>query len=199
MVSNRSHDRFGLLRAAILRAFLVGEPHPPSTALVRVLGRVSPAGRRYPQTALQLAPGDTATILDSTLVSRFPDPAERQAEVQRLIQTLGLPASLASPLSFYTQTVFVNQRVTLSLGLTGVRNTVVFAAWTGYSEQIPATTNVDVQGVFATASQINQRGVSGNWNHRLTPLTSMNFLASRTQSAVASADRLGVHDGLVHT
>ena len=153
----------------------------------RPLSFVSLIGYRtlatYPQTTQQLAPGDTATILDSTLVSRFPDPAERQAEVQRLIQTLGLPASLTSPLSFYTQTVFVSQRVTLSLGLTGVRNTVVFAAWTGYSQQVPATTNVDVQGVFATASQINQRGVSGNWNHQLTPLTSMNFLASRYQSA----------------
>ena len=152
----------------------------------RPLSFVSLVGSRlessYPQAALQLAPGNTAAILDNTLVSRFPDPAARQAEVQRLIQTLGLPASLASPLSFYTQTVFINQRVTLSLGLTGVRNTIILAAWTGYSQQIPATTDVNVQGAFALASQVNQQGVSGIWNHRLTPLTSLNFLASRTQS-----------------
>jgi uncharacterized protein (PEP-CTERM system associated) len=152
----------------------------------RPLSFVSLVGSRlestYPQAAQVLPPGDTAAILDGILITRFPDPVERQAEVQRLIQTLGLPAFLTAPQSFYTQNVFINQRVTLSLGLTGVRNTVVLAGWTGYSENIPATTNVEVQGVFANVSRVDQRGVSGTWSHRLTPLTSMNFLASRTES-----------------
>jgi uncharacterized protein (PEP-CTERM system associated) len=41
---------------------------------------------------------------------------------------------------------------------------------------------VQVQDIFAQTNQVDQRGVSGNWNHRLTPLMSMNFLASRVQS-----------------
>jgi uncharacterized protein (PEP-CTERM system associated) len=136
----------------------------------------------YPQQALLLPPGDTASTLNSVLVSRFPDPAARQAEVQRLILTLGLPSFLVAPQSFYTQNVFVNERVALTGGLIGLRNTVTFTAFTGYSENIPATSNVAVQGAFVNATKIDQRGVSGIWSHRLTPLTSLNFLASRTQS-----------------
>jgi len=136
----------------------------------------------FPQQALLLPPGDTASTLNSVLLSRFPDPADRQAEVQRLIQTLGLPAFLVAPQSFYTQNVFVNERVALTAGLIGLRNVVTLTAFTGYSENVPATSNVAIQGAFANATKIDQRGVSGNWSHRLTPLTSLNFLASRTQS-----------------
>jgi uncharacterized protein (PEP-CTERM system associated) len=115
------------------------------------------------------------------LITRFPDPVERQAEVNRLIQQLGLPTFLTVPLSFYTQQLFVSERLTLSVGLIGARNTVTFIAFVGNSERVPATTDVEVQDIFATTSKVDQRGVSGNWSHRLSPLTSMNFLASRTQ------------------
>ena len=64
----------------------------------------------------------------------------------------------------------------------GLRNTVTFVVFTGYSENIPATSDVAVQGAFANATRVNQRGASGIWSHRLTPLTSLNFLASRTES-----------------
>jgi uncharacterized protein (PEP-CTERM system associated) len=144
--------------------------------------RASRIDSTYPQQVQTLAPGNTATILDSLLVARFPDPVERQAEVQRLIQTLGLPAVLVAPQAFYTQTVFVNEQISLTAGLSGARNTVTFTVFTGYSEQIPATLNTEVQGAFAAATKIDQRGASGNWSHRLTPLTSLNFLASRTET-----------------
>jgi uncharacterized protein (PEP-CTERM system associated) len=136
----------------------------------------------YPQEALLLPPGDTAATLNNVLLPRFPDPAARQAEVQRLITTLGLPGFLVAPQSFYTQNLFVNERISLTAGLIGLRNTVTFVVFTGYSETIPATSNVAVQGAFASASRINQQGASGIWSHRLTPLTNLNFLASRTES-----------------
>jgi uncharacterized protein (PEP-CTERM system associated) len=154
----------------------------------------------YPQAALVLPPGETGTVLDSVLLTRFPDPVARQAEVDRLIQTLGLPASLVTPLSFYTQSVFVNEQTTATVGLLGARNTVTFTAFTGESESIPATSDTDVQDIFATATRLKQRGVSGNWNHRLTPLTSMNFLASHIESesaepsnAKSTTDRFNVN------
>jgi uncharacterized protein (PEP-CTERM system associated) len=136
----------------------------------------------YPQEALALPPGDTAATLNNVLLSRFPDPVARQAEVQRLITTYGIPGFLVAPQSFYTQNVFVNERISLTAGLIGLRNTVTFVVFTGYSENIPATSNVAVQGAFATATRINQQGASGIWSHRLTPLTSLNFLASRTEA-----------------
>jgi uncharacterized protein (PEP-CTERM system associated) len=111
---------------------------------------------------------------------------QRQQEVQRIMNTLGLPATLTAPLSFYTQQVYVSEQVQASVGLLGARNVVTFTVFAGNSEQVPATSNVTIQDAFATTSKINQRGAAANWSHRLTPLSTLSFLASWVQSEAAA-------------
>lgn len=136
----------------------------------------------YPQAVQQGPVGDTAAILNGLLLTRFPDPVQRAAEVQRLIQTQGLPPVLTTPLSFFTQQVFESERITATVGLLGVRNTVTFVAFTGWNQNIPAGVTLLPDDTFANVTKFNQTGVSANWTHRLTPLTSVSGLASYVTS-----------------
>src|SRR5262249_309485 len=51
-----------------------------------------------------LAPGtfDTTRYVDNLLLARIPDPVERQAAVQQYITQTGLPATLTTPVTIFT-------------------------------------------------------------------------------------------------
>ena len=136
----------------------------------------------YPQQAVALPPGNTAAALDSVLLTRFPDPAQRQAEVNRLITTLGLPAFLLGPQSFFSERVFLVEQITASAALIGVRNVVTFVVFASQSTTVSGPIAAGVSDPFQLANAIDQQGASVNWNLRLTPISALNANASRTQS-----------------
>jgi len=132
----------------------------------------------YPQQALALPPGNTASLLDSIFAARIPDPAARAAAVDRFIQQAGLPEFLAGPQSFYTQQIFLTQPISASFGILGVRNTITFLASRTFYERISGTTGTPLPDVFAFSNQFISYLVSANWSHQLTGLTTMNLYGS---------------------
>jgi uncharacterized protein (PEP-CTERM system associated) len=136
----------------------------------------------YPQQATTLPPGNTSALLDSIFLTRFPDPAQRQAEVARLMTTLGLPPFLLGPQSFFSERVYTLEQITASAALLGVRNVITFTVFASQSTTISGEIAANVPDPFQLASAIDQQGASVVWNLRLSPISTLNTIASRVQS-----------------
>lgn len=137
----------------------------------------------FPQELLRLPPGNTAALLDAIFLARIPDPAERQAAVQRFLQLSGTPAFLANSLAFYTQEIFLREALDVSVGIIGARNSITFTAFRNESTRLsdtPGTTTLP--DAFLLADRVRQRGFSVRANHQIAPLTSLGASATRTFS-----------------
>ena len=71
----------------------------------------------------------TAGALDQMFLSQYPDPVARQKAVQEFIARMGLPPSLGAPINFFSDQLFLQKRWLASVGLQGVRNTLVATAF----------------------------------------------------------------------
>jgi uncharacterized protein (PEP-CTERM system associated) len=115
----------------------------------------------------------TAGYLDTLFSSRFPDPVERQKVVNEFIARTGLPASLDSPVNFFTTQLFLSKRWQASTGYLGVRN-VLIANVFGENREGLAGELVLPNAPNAT----KQTGTSLVWNWRIGPRTTWNLNGS---------------------
>jgi len=140
----------------------------------------------FPQTLFGLAPTDNvAALLDAIYTTRYPDPAERNRVVQQLIAQQGLPPSLTTSTTLFTQNVSLVSSGTATVTLIGVRNSLAFSLFTQRTEELRDT----IFAITGAADRNNvQRGGSATLSHRVTTLTALNATASvrRTQGIGAS-------------
>jgi uncharacterized protein (PEP-CTERM system associated) len=149
----------------------------------------------FPQEALRLPPGNTAELLDQILRARIPDPAERQQAVQQFLRTTGTPAFLGNSLSFFTEQVFLQERLQGSFAVLGVRNSITFTAFSGRTTQITDTPVGVPSDVFlASSSRFKQHGFGANASHRLTPFTSLSANVNRVSTKAQDSDLESVTD-----
>jgi uncharacterized protein (PEP-CTERM system associated) len=138
----------------------------------------------YPQQADTLPPGNTAALLDTLLLTQFPDPVQRQAEVNRIIATRGLPAFQLGPQAFFSERVYTLEQLTASAAIIGVRNVVTFTVFASQSTTVSGSvaTAGSVTDPFLNSNAIDRQGASIVWNARLTPISALNAIATRTES-----------------
>ncbi|MSP98703.1 MAG: TIGR03016 family PEP-CTERM system-associated outer membrane protein, partial [Betaproteobacteria bacterium] len=115
---------------------------------------------------------NTAALLEPLFVTAFPDPAARQRAVQDFIAQRGLPASLTVPLNSLTQVPFLLKRLQGSVGIQGLRNTVLANAFTQTREATSAASRG--AGDFAASASTAQTGGSALWTLRVSPKTTSN-------------------------
>ena len=117
-------------------------------------------------------PATTSTggYLDTLYSSRFPDPVERQKVVEEFIARTGLPASLDSPVNFFTTQLFIAKRWQASTGILGARN-VLIANVFGEDREVLAGDLLFPNAPNAT----KQTGTSLVWNWRMTVQTTLNL------------------------
>lgn len=141
-----------------------------------------------PQALFDLpAVDNVATLLDTAFTARFPDPIERARIVQDLIARQGLPASTVRPTSIYTQRLSIVTLRSVSVALIGRRNTLTLAGFQSRTEDVPEAATLVVN---TTATNNTQYGSSLAWNHRLTPLTTVNASSEWTRiRALQAPDR----------
>ena len=102
LVANWEHRFFG-------SSYLLSFDH--RTPLSAVSARFSRNTTSYPQTFLTVpATGNVPLLLYLILAARFPDPAERLAIVEALINERGLPTSLSGPVNLYTQQIYLDRK-----------------------------------------------------------------------------------------
>lgn len=140
----------------------------------------------FPEQSL-IIPTTAAQLVDAAFVSRFPDPVARQAAVQQFLQQNGIPANLSTPLTFFTNSIFLIDRVDGSFVLTGARNTLALAAFWSKSNSLSETTGLTLPDAFNVGTSFVQRGASVTFSHRLTPFLSMTSTVSRTHTTSTSS------------
>ena len=119
---------------------------------------------------------DVFRSVDAILSSRVPDPVERSRAVRDLLTLTGLPSSLASPIPVYSQRVDVQQANTLSLGLLGVRNSLVADLYYTSREGITAE-GEPLPGPLRLFTDETQRGAALTFSHRMARSDSINATA----------------------
>ena len=109
---------------------------------------------------------DTNALVNSLLLSQYPDPIERQTAVQQFIATYNLPASLTVPLNFLTNSLYLDKRWQAAFGIQGIRNTVITSLFSSTRDSLSATNGA--AGNFSVSQSIKQTGGSVTWSSRLT-------------------------------
>ena len=114
---------------------------------------------------------DTATMLNQMLVTRYPDPVQRQQIVQAYIAQAGLPPTLPSAVPYLSNRYLRNKRLQGSATLSGARSTLLF---TVFKDRMNALSLQQEDSVLLPSqlSSLNndtsQRGASANFDYRLS-------------------------------
>ena len=107
--------------------------------------------------------------------SAIPDPVARTAFVNALLLSNGISPNAQLPGGFLNSGITLQKRREMSFALLGARNTVTFAALQSESQNLSqgAGTGLLVGEDFSNTQNIRQRGVSLNWSHQLTAVSSL--------------------------
>lgn len=147
----------------------------------------------------------TTAFLDQVFSATIADPTARAQAVEAFIRATNLPATLANPNAGLSNRFFLQKRLQGSVAFNTGKSTVLVSVYNTLRR--PQTAVSDNVGLFTGGNQLfidesRQRGVSGLWNLRLTPSTSMNLNARyyRTTSLLSNRtdDNTLVTLGLSH-
>jgi uncharacterized protein (PEP-CTERM system associated) len=138
----------------------------------------------------------TAGFLDPLFASQFPDPIERQKAIEQFIARTGLPANLATPVNFFSEQLFLQKRWLASLGIQGVRNTVVASVFAETREVLFSSLGLPAGGDFAFSDSIRLAGGSLAWTWRMTPRLSWNFEAGYARNEFLDTVRVDEYSSL---
>lgn len=84
--------------------------------------------------------------------------------------------------SFLTSSATIQRTQQLALALQGARNTLTLLLNRNENQSILASTAVSNDPLLNNANNVRQRGISINLSHQLSPLSSINLMASRQNS-----------------
>lgn len=134
----------------------------------------------------------TTAFLDQVFSATIADATARAQAVEAFMRATDLPATLANPNAGLSNRFFLQKRLQGSVALNTGRSTVLVSVYNTLRR--PQTALSDNAGLFATSNQLfidesRQRGVSGLWNLRLTPVTSMNLNARYYRTASLLSNR----------
>lgn len=133
---------------------------------------------------------DTAATLDQLFAAQYPDPAERQKAVQAFIAQAGLPASLNSPVNFFSDQLFLQKRWQASAGFIGARNNVTASVFRETREALFKGLVVPVSGDFAFSDTIQTSGAGLAWSWRAAPRTTFNVDTGYTRTEFPGTGRM---------
>jgi len=134
----------------------------------------------YPQLLMQLpATTSTSSLLDAILLARFPDPLQRQQQVNELLQRQALPEYLPSGAFIYNQSANVLTGSSLNFALVGVRNTLALNIFYLKTAMLP---DARVPPSFLSFNNSEQTGATLSLSHSLSPLWTVNGTVSGFQT-----------------
>ena len=128
-----------------------------------------------------LGVGTNYDLLFSQYSSAIPDPVARAAYVNALLLSAGISPNAQMQGGYLTSGVQLQHRREFSFAVTGVRNTVTFAANQSETSS-PTGATVLVGNNLEAFQKIEQRAASVNWSHKLTPLSTLVAMVSRLES-----------------
>ncbi|MCC7122594.1 MAG: TIGR03016 family PEP-CTERM system-associated outer membrane protein [Gammaproteobacteria bacterium] len=127
----------------------------------------------YPEQVTQLAAGSFLPgVLNEILQSRIVDPAERAQFIANYIRDRGLPDVLASPISIYSQRIYLVENASAGFGVIGARNNLFFTAYHVKTQPITASGEA-LPGDPSSVNNSTQIGGAAAWTYALTPTASL--------------------------
>ena len=123
----------------------------------------------YSQQLASLPAGSSlVALLNQLLLSTIPDPVQRQAYIDQLINSGSVPLLTSGAINLFTQQVLLQEQANASLALIGARNTLLFSVFRAHSEPV-AGAGIPLEGLVSSIANNTQTGGSVAWTHKLTP------------------------------
>ena len=119
--------------------------------------------------------GTVRDLLFAQLASRYPDPAERAAQVETRLTDNNIDRNLPAS-SFQTAAASLVSRTELSVAYEGVRDTLVASLFSSDTSRVDRI--VLVADDLSGGQHVKQSGYNLNLGHRLTPDTTLNLISS---------------------
>jgi uncharacterized protein (PEP-CTERM system associated) len=110
-------------------------------------------------------------MLFDALATRIPDPIDRAAEAQRLLDSGNIPSDLGLPSDFLVGNSYIERRQDARAAILGVRNTLSFGIYRLTRDNLVPTGPDNPPG---TTPDTREWGVSATLSHRLTGFTTFN-------------------------
>lgn len=135
---------------------------------------------RAPQT-MSYAMGTYFDLLNEQLRPSIPDNLERTTYILALLQTLGIAPDANVIGGFQTSRASINRVKEVSMLWNGVRNMITLSVQS--LDRTALGAGIDIPDDFTNfSSTIRQKGVTLNWAHRLTPLSTLTLMGNRSQT-----------------
>lgn len=128
----------------------------------------------------QANPGDVYALLYNAYASRIPEADQRDQAIRQFLATTGMSRILTSQVNFITNRVFLQRMLYASAAITGQRNTLTFSVTSTDREAMD--TGIALADDFLLSPRLKTRSWGVNWNHKLTPLSSLDLLLSDLSS-----------------
>ena len=143
-----------------------------------------------------LKPGsiDTASLLDASFATAFPDPVQRRQAIDAYIRALGLPTSIPNNINYFSNRLLLQKQGQVSVVLNGSRSTAI-ASISNTKRTALSPANVDAgldNGVLPSLNDdTRQRSLSLALNYRLSPRTSatLNTVKSRVTALATNIEQ----------
>lgn len=135
---------------------------------------------------------DTAIFLDQLWSSSIPDPVIRKQIVDDFIIQNGLSASLANPVNFLTNRVFLQKLFQASLAISGAKNTILFSMLSMLREsQTSQISDSALFGINNMALSDTSKQLSANilWNWKISARNSTNVGIGYIRNSFPAIDR----------
>lgn len=140
-----------------------------------------------------LQPGsiDTASLLDSSFASAFPDPIERRQAIDAYIRALGLPTSVPNNVNYFSNRLLLQKQLQASVVLNGTRSTAI-ASLSNTKRTALSTPDVDSNLTPTGFPNLNDdtRQTVGtlSLNYRLAARTAITGTVTRARSVALATD-----------
>lgn len=127
------------------------------------------------------ATDDTSAFLNRLWETTIPDATSRQQTVDNFIRDSSLPVSLSQPVNTFTSQVFLQKNLQGSIGLTGVKNTIVLNMFNTLRDPL-STGGLDVILNPSLLRKVRQTGVNALWNWQFSPRTNASLNAAYSKA-----------------
>jgi len=137
----------------------------------------------YPSQLAALPAGSNVSLfLNSLLLSKVPDPGQRQSLIDQIIRERGLPTQLTGPVTLVSQQVILVETATATFGILGARNSVLFTVYHTRNEPVEGSVLSNVGGVLSSVNNNTQNGVGAVWTHQLAGQLTLATMADWSRS-----------------
>ncbi len=128
------------------------------------------------------AGANVASLLGDLLTTRFPDPAQRDAVVQDLIQRGRLPASFLRDTNIYTEQLSVASSLRATIALVGIRHSFALSGYRSRTEDLGSRGLAPVLGITAALTNNEQKGASATYSLLVTPFSAVSLTGTWRQT-----------------